>query len=168
LDTLHYRFATVADCAELAALNRLLIEQGADWGEPDPAALERRMRRWLAADDYRAVLFHATDGTTLAYALFREHAGEINLGQFLVLPHARRHGIGRRAVELLRAHIWPTGRRLTLEVLIDNHAARDFWHALGYRDCAVALEIPAGASVTSNLRHGTGTGMAPLRTSPRH
>lgn len=140
---LRYRFATCDDAALLARLNVQLIESGADFGPADPAWLEQRMRRWLRSGCDRAVLFEEQDGQTLAYAVYQEQAGEIYLRQFLVLDAARRHGVGRQAFALLRERIWSPGKRLTLEVLTANRTAYRFWRSLGYRNCAVTLEIPA-------------------------
>lgn len=142
LNALAYRWATSADAAELARLNQLLVREGADFGPDEIGFLHRRMREWLASGLYRAVLFVDADGRTLAYALFRESDEEIYLAQFLVLPHARRHGVGHAAIERLRRDIWRRGKRLTLDVLAQNRAALDFWHGMGWRDCAMTLEIP--------------------------
>jgi len=143
LIALRYRYAGRHDSTLLAQLNRRLIEEQADTGEPDPQLLERRMRRWLGGGLYQAVLFEDQAGEVLAYALFREHKREVYLRQFLVLPQARRHGVGRQAMRLLQSRIWPAGRRLTVEVMCGNEAGYRFWHAMGYRDCAVTLEIAA-------------------------
>jgi len=141
LNALCHRYAGPRDHAMLARFNRQLIEEHADTGETDLAQLEQRMRLWLGSGQYKAVVFEAEDGQTLAYALFREHRKEIYLRQFLVLPGARRHGVGRRAMNLLQSKIWPPEKRLTVEVMTSNPAAYRFWRAMGYRDCAVTLEI---------------------------
>jgi len=143
LDALHYRFATPADSKLLAQLNRQLVEDGVDFGTKDLSELEKRMRAWLSTRRYRAVLFLNESAEVVAYALFREHSKEIYLRQFLVLPQARRHGVGRRAIALLQDRIWERGKRLTVEVLVGNRAGYDFWHSVSYQDCAVTLEIPA-------------------------
>lgn len=56
---------------------------------------------------YRAVLFDL-GGEVVAYALFRESPTEIYLRHLFVARGRRRQGIGRQAVEVLRASI---GRR---------------------------------------------------------
>lgn len=170
MNNLQYRFAGAADAPLLARLNAQLIAAGADFGPADHEVLERRMRRWLGSGRDHAVLFGDGRGRVLAYAVYREDEAEIYLRQFLVLDAARRHGVGRRAFALLRRDIWSRGKRLTLEVLSGNRAGLCFWRALGYRDCAVTLEIPAGApapaaSLAESLRRRLRFGGALLLAS---
>lgn len=101
--------------------------------------LEQRMRGWLASE-YAAVIFE-NEGGIVAYALYREQPAEIYLRQLFVLRHLRRKGIGREAVKTLRSKIWPGGKRLTVEVLVQNTGAVDFWRAIGYKDYCLTLEI---------------------------
>jgi len=143
MNALRYRFATSDDAALLARLNAQLVKEGADFGPTDPAWLEQRMRGWLDSGHDRAVLFEDRRGQLVAYALYEEQAQEIYLRQFLVRDLARHSGVGRQAFELLRGKIWSAHKRLTLEVLASNRAAYRFWRSLGYRNCAVTLEIPA-------------------------
>lgn len=143
MSTLRYRFAGARDAQLLARLNLLLVEDGADFGSPDPGFFQRRMQRWLGDGHNRAVLFEDERGRLQAYAVYKEDAAEIYLRQFLVLRAARRRGVGREAYTLLRTRIWNADKRLTLEVLSANRAAYRFWRSLGYRDCAVTLEIPS-------------------------
>jgi len=143
MNALRYRFATPDDAALLARLNAQLVKEGADFGPTDPAWLEQRMRGWLDSGHDRAVLFEDRRGQLVAYALYEEQAQEIYLRQFLVRDLARHSGVGRQAFELLRGKIWSAHKRLTLEVLASNRAAYRFWRSLGYRNCAVTLEIPA-------------------------
>lgn len=137
-----YRWATPADAAQLARLNQQLIRDGADFGPDNLDFLDRRMHAWLADGSHRAVLFADGEGRTVAYAVFRDNGEEIYLAQFLVVKGARGHGVGHAAIELLRQEIWQGGKRLTLDVLIGNRPALAFWHQLGWRDCALTLEIP--------------------------
>jgi predicted acetyltransferase len=97
------------------------------------------MRNFLAGE-YRAVIYQ--DGEeVVAYALFREQLEEIYLRQLFVVRHRRREGIGRRAVDILRSHVWPKTKRLTVEVLVANQSATAFWRAAGYKDHSLTLEI---------------------------
>jgi GNAT superfamily N-acetyltransferase len=58
-----------------------------------------------------------------------------------VVRDRRRQGLGRRAIEILRSQIWPTGKRLTVDVLVGNLGAIAFWRSVGYQDYYLALEI---------------------------
>jgi len=101
--------------------------------------LEQRMQSWLSSE-YRAVLFE-DDGEVVAYALYREQVEEIYLRQLFVARHRRSQGIGRHAVEILRSQVWPTNKRLTVEVLVANQRGVNFWRSVGYADYALSLEI---------------------------
>ncbi|MGH8446191.1 MAG: GNAT family N-acetyltransferase [Solimonas sp.] len=140
METLQYRYANFQDCKALAWFNLQLIRDGADTGPADPVELRKRFQRWLGSGRYRAVLF-SSGGAMQAYALFREHTSEIYLRQFMVLPNARHHGVGRAAFELMRRRLWSPGKRLTVEALTSNPGGLAFWRAVGYRDCAITLEI---------------------------
>jgi len=48
----------------------------------------------------------------------------------------------------LQQEIWPPDKRLTVEVLVGNQAARGFYEAVGFREYSVELEIPASRNVT--------------------
>jgi GNAT superfamily N-acetyltransferase len=139
LREISHRVATLKDCGLLAELNHQLIH---DEGHRNPMTvpqLEERMRNFLARE-YRAVIYQ--DGEeVVAYALFREQLEEIYLRQLFVVRHRRREGIGRRAVDILRSHVWPKTKRLTVEVLVANQSATAFWRAAGYKDHSLTLEI---------------------------
>jgi predicted acetyltransferase len=134
------RPATLQDSLVLAQLNHQLIQDEGHRNTMAIPELEQRMRIWLSAE-YRAVLFEDS-GEIVAYALFREQSDEIYLRHFFVVRNRRRQGFGRRAVQILRAQIWPRTKRLTVEVLVANEKALSFWRAIGYHDYALTLEIP--------------------------
>jgi GNAT superfamily N-acetyltransferase len=137
---MHFRLATLDDCALLAALNRQLLEDENHRNRTMTIAeLEQRMRGWLASE-YAAVIFEEA-GEVMAYGLYREQPTEIYLRQLFVVRSRRREGFGREAVEILRTKIWPRYKRLTVDVLVQNTAAVAFWRAVGYRDYYLALEI---------------------------
>jgi GNAT superfamily N-acetyltransferase len=134
-----FREATLRDCHCLAELNHQLIR---DEGHRNPMTvpeLEQRMRGWLSSE-YRAVIYEE-EAEIVAYALFREQAQEIYLRQLFVVRHRRSQGVGRRAVEVLRTQIWPKNKRLTVEVLVANERAMNFWRSVGYTDYSLTLEI---------------------------
>ena len=101
--------------------------------------LEQRMRGWLASE-YVAVIFEK-DGEVVAHALYWEQPAEIYLRQLFVVRNHRRKGIGRKAIEILRTKIWPAGKRLTVDVLVQNTVATAFWRAVGYKEYCLTLEI---------------------------
>jgi len=97
------------------------------------------MQDWLKGE-YRAILFSMND-KPVAYALYRESEQEVYLRQFFVCREHRRQGLGKQCLASLRKDIWPSSKRLTVEVLVANEAAIEFWRSLGYKDYALTLEI---------------------------
>jgi GNAT superfamily N-acetyltransferase len=142
---MEHRFATDRDLDLLAEWNHQLIR---DEGHRNPMTvpeLRERMRGWLGGE-YRAVIF-GPEAEPVAYALYRENATEVYLRQLFVRRDRRSQGIGRSAMGILRSQIWPSGKRLTVEVLVANVRAVAFWRSLGYQDYCLTLEItPAGES----------------------
>jgi ribosomal protein S18 acetylase RimI-like enzyme len=147
---IEHRYATVDDSADLAELNRqFLLEEGhrsvflpglGETMESIPLQkLEERMSRWLSGA-FRAVIFSQREDV-VAYALFREDEYELHVQQFFVLPSFRRQGIGTHCFSILRSEYWPGDKRLSLEVETENQPALAFWHAMGYRDYAIYMEI---------------------------
>ena len=137
-DELGVRRAALGDVPRLAALNLELI---LDEGSRNPMTvpeLTERMRAWLTGECV-AHLFEAA-GQPVAYALWRDDGDAIYLRQFFVVRDRRRAGIGRRAIQILLAEVFPPGKRVTLDVLIENEAARRFWEAVGFRPYAMTLE----------------------------
>lgn len=135
---IEWRQATESDLDFLAKWNRQLI---ADEGHRNPmnvAELRQRMSDWIESE-YAAVVFFEEDD--LAYALYKESDSEIYLRQFFVRRDRRREGIGRKAMNILFDQVWPKTKRLTVDVLAKNEAAVAFWHAVGYRDYSLGLEV---------------------------
>jgi predicted acetyltransferase len=139
-----YRFATVADSRFLAELNHQLIRDEGHRNPMNVDQLEHRMRSWLSSVEYRAVIF-AQEDTPVVYALYREDPDEIYLRQFFVVRALRRHGIGRTAMQSMLADIWPSTKRRTVSVLVQNASGVAFWRAVGYQDYALTLEIMPSA-----------------------
>jgi len=140
LSALTFRQATAKDYPLLGGLNYQLIH---DLGLPHLMTMREmgmRMRKLLASD-HRATLFEL-HGKVVAYALYRESPKGIYLRQFLVVRSHRRKGIARRAIGVLRAQVWPKSKGLTVEVLVSNKPALEFWRNVGFRDLSLKLEIP--------------------------
>jgi predicted acetyltransferase len=133
------RSAQLHDCVLLAELNHQLIRDEGHRNKMSVVELEQRMKDWLSAE-YKAQIFEV-GGEIVAYALYREQAAEIYLRQLFVMRNRRRQGIGRSAFEILRTQIWPKGKRLTVEVLVQNADTVAFWRAVGYKDYCLTLEI---------------------------
>ena len=141
-----FRPATLEDCALLAGLNHQLIQDERHRNRMTASELEQRMKGWLGGE-YRAVIYE-DGGEVVAYALFRELPEEIYLRQLFVVRKRRRQGVGRRAVEILRSHVWPQNKRLTVDVLVTNESAIAFWRSVGYADYCLTLEIPPCPDLT--------------------
>lgn len=152
-----FRRATEADAGLLARMNQHLIE---DEGHSNPmtlAQLAQRMRGWITAGTYRAILFEQ-DSRPVAYALYRNDPSSIYLRHFFVERQWRRQGIGRRALRLLRTAVLPTGKPIQVDVLAANTRGRGFWEALGFESYVVRMVLPAdtppslsfGASARTN------------------
>ena len=77
--------------------------------------------------------------------LYREDPDEIYLRQFFVVRALRRHGIGRTAMQSMLSDIWPSTKRRTVSVLVQNASGVAFWRAVGYQDYALTLEIMPSA-----------------------
>lgn len=141
-DSMTFRFATVADCRFLGELNYQLIRDEGHRNKMTALELAARLEEWLSKE-YRAVIFEDA-AEMVGYALFRSSENEIYLRQLFICRGFRRKGYGRAAIEILREKIWPTDQRLTVEVLVANKGAVEFWRAMGYRDYALTLEIVPG------------------------
>ncbi|HTY87929.1 MAG TPA: GNAT family N-acetyltransferase [Candidatus Acidoferrum sp.] len=136
---MNFRRATLNDCARLAELNHQLIRDEGHRNRMTVPELEQRMKHWLASE-YAAVIFE-DGGAVVAYALYREEPEKVYLRQLFVARNRRRQGIGRQAMDILRAEIWPEHKRLLVEVLMHNTGAIAFWRAVGFQDYSLALEI---------------------------
>ena len=136
---LTWRAAGPADVPLLAELNHQLIADEGARNAMDIQQLAARMRGWLATE-HRAVLFEEA-GRVVAYALYRDSDADCYLRQFFVCRDCRRRGIGRAAMRILFADVFPKHKRLTVEVLTGNAPAVAFWRAVGYRDYSLKLEI---------------------------
>jgi ribosomal protein S18 acetylase RimI-like enzyme len=137
--------AGAADVPVLAAMNLRLTK---DEDHPNKVRsipwFEERMRGFLAGE-YKAVLY-LLEGEPAGYALYAaedEISGGIHLRQLYVERGLRRRGIGREMIRILREKFWPAGRRITLGVMTGNIPAIAFYRALGFREYAVEMEIPA-------------------------
>ncbi len=122
----------------LARLNRQLVEDEGARTRLTLDGLEARMRGWLRSE-YAATLFELGD-EPVAYALYRKFEGGTHIRQFFVVRHARRRGIGRRAIELLLERVLASEATIELGVLAHNRRALDFWKVVGFSKYDITLE----------------------------
>lgn len=123
----------------LAPLNAQLIRDEGHRNPMSVAELEQRMAGWLRGE-YEAALFES-GSQIVGYALFRRDSEHIYLRQLFVVPVLRRRGIGRSALAWLWANAWKDTQRLRIDVLLGNASAQAFWHAVGFKDYCVVMEM---------------------------
>jgi ribosomal protein S18 acetylase RimI-like enzyme len=131
------RYASAEDIPLLAELSHQLIQDERASNPVSVAELSTRMRAWLQGE-YRAVIFERAS-EPVAYALFRPSEEGLYLRQFFVDRAHRGQGVGRRAIELFREQVVPSGQPLLLEVLVHNEGAIAFWQRLGFRQHALSF-----------------------------
>jgi len=143
-----YRIASLDDVPLLARMNRQLVEDEQHRNRfRSDAWLEERMRAFLG-EGYTAVIFQL-EGEAVAYALYRDHPDHedtLYLRQIFVHRQRRRQGIGRTVVHILRDQVWPTDKRITVEVLVGNQVAREFYKAVGFQPYCLELDMPPGTA----------------------
>jgi len=135
---LSHRSATLQDVPLLARLNRQLVEDEGARTRLTLDGLEARMRGWLRGE-YAATIFELGH-EPVAYALYRKAGGGAHVRQFFVVRHARRRGIGRRAIELLLERVLASEPTIEVGVLAQNRRALGFWKAVGFAEYVVTLE----------------------------
>ncbi len=136
---MHCRLATIADAAALAGMNQQLIR---DEGHRNRMTLEQLTQRMMGflTGEYKAVIFEQDDAQT-GYALYKREPEWVYLRQFFVKPDYRRRGIGREALGWLRANAWSECPRVRIEVLVGNAGGIAFWHAVGFADYCLTMEL---------------------------
>jgi GNAT superfamily N-acetyltransferase len=128
-----------SDASIFAELNYQLIRDEGHRSRMTVSELEGRMRAWLDGGEYKAHVFQS-DSSIIGYTLYREEDEAIYIRQFFVRPDFRRQGHGRRAFEWLAQHVWHD-RRLSLDVLVENHSGIAFWRSMGFRDYCITMEM---------------------------
>jgi len=134
--------AQSADAPLLATLNFQLFE---DEAHPYPmtlAALTERMTRWIAGE-YEVLLFRRGDRVA-GYAVWRVEDRGAYLRHFFICRDQRREGLGRAAMALLCREVFPKDLPVQLEASVWNTDAIAFWHALGFQDFGISMELKAG------------------------
>jgi hypothetical protein len=135
--------ATRAEVPLLAELNLQL-----DKDEPHPyplplSALTERMARWIETGEYDVLLFRRGERVT-GYTVWRVEDRGAYLRHFFICRDQRRQGWGRAAIQLLRRDVFPKDRPIQIEAAIGNKDGIAFWHAIGFRDFGLSMELKAG------------------------
>jgi len=138
--------AESADAPLLAQLNFQLDE---DEPHPHPLplpALLERMTRWIETSEYEVLLFRR-GGRVTGYAAWRLEDRGAYLRHFFICRDQRGQGWGRAAVALLCRDVFPKDHPVQIEAAIGNTSAIAFWHAIGFRDLGLSMELRAGQKV---------------------
>ncbi|WP_119301524.1 GNAT family N-acetyltransferase [Dongia deserti] len=135
--------ATRAEAPLLGELNLQLDED-----EPHPyplplSALTERVTRWIETGEYEVLLFRRGERVT-GYAVWRLEDRGAYVRHFFICRDQRRQGWGRAAMQLLRRDVFPKDRPVQIEAAIGNKAGIAFWHAIGFQDFGLSMELKAG------------------------
>ncbi|GAC1452429.1 MAG: ribosomal protein S18-alanine N-acetyltransferase [Steroidobacteraceae bacterium] len=131
MDDYHIAPARLADAALLAAMSRQLVESGLrpSWGS-------ERIRTHIRHPE-SIVLGARRGGSIAGFAIMRYADDTAHLNLLAVDPRHRRRGVGRRLLRWLEESAFTAGTfTIGLELRAQNHGARAFYAALGYRELA--------------------------------
>ena len=129
------RVCTNQDVAQLALMNKHLIEDEKSNNPMGVEELEHRMMDFLNSD-YKAYLF-IEDDTVLGYALIRHTSTPLYLRQFYIKREFRRQHYGKTAFELLMEYI--QADTIDIDVLPWNAQGRLFWKSCGFEETCVSM-----------------------------
>ena len=135
----HFRPADPEDAPVLAAMNQQLIRDEGHRNRMTLPELTARMQKWLAGESHAVVFEH--NGAIAGYALYRLELDHVYLRQLFVDNAHRRQGIARAAIAWLRENPWKAMTRIRVEVLIGNRTGIEFWHAVGFEDYSMTMEL---------------------------
>ena len=135
------RRAKTADSAELAVLNKQLIEDEAHDNPMTIPELEARMAGFLS-DGYDAYFCLDGGARVVGYALINMAAKPLYLRQFFICRGERRKGYGKEFFTALLEHLNIT--TLDIEVLSWNEAGVAFWESLGFKRRSIYMRLERG------------------------
>lgn len=144
------------DIPQVAQWNVQLHEDEGSTPMSVDAAAER-IRRWLANDVFRGVIFIA-DNTPIGYALYEHRPAEadqrstesVYIRQFFITRDSRRQRQGTAAFQLLVNELVPRSAKVILEVKVSNPAGRRFWESLGFEATDVVYELPEATRLVAS------------------
>ncbi len=126
---------SVKDAAELAILNKRLIEDEKSDNAMNATELGARMRGFLETD-YDAYFF-IEGGEKIGYALVNNAKNPIYLRQFFIDRNRRNRHYGSEAFQMLLKDLG--AKEIDLEVLPWNESALSFWKHLGFKETCIAM-----------------------------
>jgi GNAT superfamily N-acetyltransferase len=139
-DALTARRATHNDVPMLARWEALLADEERDLDEMPLAYREARLREWIASAQCIVHVFER-QRVPAGFVIWGTHGPrEVFVRQFYIEPGARRQGLGRSGVSLMRTQVWPRDARISLRVLVGSRAYLAFWRACGFSDFSITLE----------------------------
>jgi GNAT superfamily N-acetyltransferase len=152
LMTLFIRDAIENDLAELALLNKQLIEDEGSCNPMNLAQLEERMRGWLKGD-WKIKLFYeeTVPQYILGYTLYQIRQDEydpmqqsVYLRQMFVRREKRSQGLGRQVLKQLVKQYMPPEARIEIDVLSSNPSGERFWHSMGFKPYFIQMRLECG------------------------
>ena len=136
---LEFRYATQEDVGLLAEMNQQLICDEGHRSKMTLSQLEQRMSDFLRTE-YMAVIV-SSGNDDVGYALYREESEWVYLRQIFVKSKMRRKNIGCRMINWLRNEPWENFEKIRVEVLVGNLEGISFWHAVGFKDYCITMEM---------------------------
>ena len=128
---------STADCGQLAAMNKRLIEDEQSTNPMSVSQLEERMHGFLTGE-YSAFYF-LEEKTVIGYALVRHTADPLYLRQFFIDREYRRKHYGTRAFQLLMKHLQTDS--IDIDVLPWNARGMAFWQSCGFRETCISMRL---------------------------
>jgi ribosomal protein S18 acetylase RimI-like enzyme len=116
-----------------------------------PISVEQVQQRLLAIQGIETVLLAEVEGQTVGFASLRvvpylsDDVPRDELTELYVEAAYRRRGVGRALLERVEAMARERGAtELVLLTGQGNQTAQAFYRAIGFRECALAMEKPLG------------------------
>ena len=136
---LEFRYATQKDVGLLAEMNQQLICDEGHHNKMTLLQLEQRMTDFLRKE-YTAVIV-SSGNEDVGYALYREESEYVYLRQIFVKSKMRSKGIGCKMIKWLKNEPWKNFEKIRIEVLVDNTEGISFWHAVGFKNYCITMEM---------------------------
>jgi ribosomal protein S18 acetylase RimI-like enzyme len=134
------RLAVPSDAGDIAEMSRELIEHGLPWTWRRP-----RVARAIASADTNVAIVR-TQGELTAFGIMEYLEDDAHLVLFAVRRASQRLGIGSMLLCWLETSARVAGaRRIRLEARRENLAARCFYNAHGYHECAIRPRMYSAA-----------------------